>query len=171
MCSICDDTQKDSFPPTPDFQHLLIEVEQSGSGIFRILKFAKTQKPKKIEKEVLEVEAISEKRSSESSGNNSSNQITKSSATGISTGQAWLKFIEALGRNRRSRCDKLADLLKWSNTDNPKVLADLKASGLDYKIVPARHTTPNVEFKSTLAKCKRLLTVFPLGKRALMLFR
>ncbi len=89
----------------------------------------------------------------------------------VSTGQAWIKFIEGLGRNRRSRCDKLAELLKWSNTDNPKVLSDLKASGIDYKIMSSRHTTPNVEFKSTLAKCKRLLTAFPVSKRALMLFR
>ena len=54
---------------------------------------------------------------------------------------------------------------------NPKVLSDLKNSGIDFKISSNRHTTPNVEFKSTLAKCKRLLTAFPLNKRALMLFR
>ena len=54
---------------------------------------------------------------------------------------------------------------------NPKVLSDLKNSGIDFKILSNRHTTPNVEFKSTLAKCKRLLTAFPVNKRALMLFR
>ena len=54
---------------------------------------------------------------------------------------------------------------------NPKVLTDLKNSGIDFKILSNRHTVPNVEFKSTLAKCKRLLTAFPVNKRALMLFR
>ena len=77
-------------------------------------------------------------------------------------------YLEA---SSRARCDKLAELLKWSNMSNAKVLSDLKNSGIDFKISSNRHTTPNVEFKSTLAKCKRLLTAFPLNKRALMLFR
>ena len=112
-----------------------------------------------------------QKKDSVSNSSTPGPAITNAKVSSISSGQAWLQFIEALGRNRRSRCDKLSDLLKWSNEDNPKVLSDLKASGLTFKTVPNRHTPKNVEFKSTLTKCKRLLTAFPLGKRALMLFR
>lgn len=83
----------------------------------------------------------------------------------------WSQFNEALGRNRKQRCDKLTDLLKWSNIDNPKVLSDLQSSGVTFKITTNKHFTPNVEFKSSLIKCKRLMTAFPVPKRALMLFR
>ena len=48
---------------------------------------------------------------------------------------------------------------------------ELKNSGIDFKITDKRHFTPNVEYKSTLAKCKRLLTAFPMQKRMSMLFR
>ena len=48
---------------------------------------------------------------------------------------------------------------------------ELKNSGIDFKISDKRHFTPNVEYKSTLAKCKRLLTAFPMQKRMSMLFR
>ena len=215
MCSICDDSQKDSFPSIDFTSHLLIEVENN-NGAFQICKFSKTNKPvvplkrtapendeskstktpateddkkvtsgkspppyyfaEKTETESPKPEAKKAKidvaaSSASSTENSSSPAITSAKVSSISSGQAWLQFIEALGRNRRSRCDKLADLLKWSNMDNPKVLSDLKASGLTFKISPNRHTPRNVEFKSTLTKCKRLLTSFPLGKRALMLFR
>ena len=55
--------------------------------------------------------------------------------------------------------------------DNPKIITELKNSGIDFKISNNRHFTPNVEFKSTLAKCKRLLSAFPMQKRMSMMFR
>ena len=228
MCSICDDSQKDTFPSMDFTSHLLIEVDIEGANC-QIINFSKTAKPvvakrpslekdesKKDEVNVLKTPEKSSKppdkfdlmasssRTSEGPeskkakleiipvGNSTNSDqkkdsvsnssptpnsstpgpaITNAKVSSISSGQAWLQFIDALGRNRRSRCDKLSDLLKWSNEDNPKVLSDLKASGLTFKTVPNRHTPKNVEFKSTLTKCKRLLTAFPLGKRALMLFR
>ena len=203
MCSICDDSQKDSFPGLDFSSHLLIEVENNDQGDFKICKFSKTSKPVVVKrpspvKNDTAKSSESEKPPDKPPEPSTSSQpqppeakkskldiipinpekkdsnppaITTAKVSSISSGQAWLQFIDALGRNRRSRCDKLADLLKWSNADNPKVLSDLKASGLTYKILEKRHTPRNVEFKSTLAKCKRLLTAFPLGKRALMLFR
>ena len=89
----------------------------------------------------------------------------------ISSTTAWIQFNDALSRNRKSRCDKFAALLKWSNMDNPKIIQELKNSGIDFKIAANRHSPINVEFKSTLAKCKRILSAFPLQKRMSMLFR
>ena len=40
----------------------------------------------------------------------------------ISATTAWIQFNDALGRNRKTRCDKFAQLLKWSNMDNPKII-------------------------------------------------
>lgn len=197
MCTICDDSQKDTFPPEdPVKKCLLIEVELNPSiGVYTICGFQKTDRmvvPKREIKDVAPKEAAkpvapkvitvtlgsdsptpppSKKAKVPEAVNSAPNPVAGSKATALSSGHAWTQFNEALGRNRRSRCDKLAELLKWSNMDNPKIISDLKASGIDFKISPKRHLTPNVEFKSTLAKSKRLLTAFPIGKRTLMLFR
>lgn len=167
MCSICDDSQKDTFPSIDFTTHLIVDVQMDP---LTIIKFARTAKkpaapasaPTKRESEVKIIDNNEAKKAKIEA---------KPAASNLSSGQAWLGFIEALGRNRRSRCDKVADLLKWSNADDPKVLSDLKNSGITYKVLSTRHTTPNVEFKSTLTKAKRLLSSFPASKRALMLFR
>lgn len=178
MCSICDDSQKDTFPSTdPAAGYLIVEVQLESSSI-KIIKFTRTaSRPPGLAANKRETDAKAsdtnetKKAKIETVSSSAAAPAAASSVSSLSSGQAWLGFIEALGRNRRSRCDKIAELLKWSNADDPKVLSDLKNSGITYKIIQTRHTTPNVEFKSTLAKCKRLLSSFPASKRALMLFR
>ena len=198
MCAICDDMQRDTFPVLDPRPALLIEVE-TDNGAVKIFKCERIEKrinfkrdvSSEKSKDVVEVgndsevkvtneikkpkvdSAKSPAKSSVSSSSAVSSISTPSSfqAPKISATTAWIQFNDALGRNRKSRCDKFAQLLKWSNMDNPKIITELKNSGIDFKISNNRHFTPNVEFKSTLAKCKRLLSAFPMQKRMSMMFR
>ena len=110
MCAICDDSHKDAFS-VPDFNsHLLIELATGVNGI-QISQCKKTAKPpaapkrpaaspapKKDElssnEEMTVVNVAAKKAKMEVT-----EPVVKPKAA-ISSGQAWMEFIEALGRNR-----------------------------------------------------------------------
>lgn len=79
MCSICDDSQKDSFPSIDFKSHLLIEIDND-QGAFDICKFSKTDKPV-VPKRVSPDEDDSEKTDVNEDSNSANNDKTASDDT------------------------------------------------------------------------------------------
>ena len=173
--SKCERTEKRIQFPKPEKR----EVKQAGYSTENHKKTATATKTESspAKKSRLEIEPVPPKPSISNATTNSPSSSSSSPTPvvyqppKISSTTAWIQFNDALSRNRKSRCDKFAALLKWCNMDNPKIIQELKNSGIDFKIAANRHSPINVEFKSTLAKCKRILSAFPLQKRMSMLFR
>ncbi len=93
-------------------------------------------------------------------------------SAGPSTSTVWQQFNEALGRQRKQRADKLSDILKTIVADSPKILSDLKSSGIEYKSsVTTRHFKPTDDYNTNLAVCVALIESVAVPKRALMIFR
>ena len=121
MCAICDDSHKDAFS-VPDFNsHLLIELATGNNGlqISQCKKTARPPAPKRPASSPAPAPpATTKKKDDELSSNEEMTVVNvvndakkaKVEATpaapvakpkaAISSGQAWMEFIEALGRNR-----------------------------------------------------------------------
>ena len=58
-----------------------------------------------------------------------------------------------LGKNRKYRSDKIADILNQYVTEVPKVLSDLKSSGIEFKAANRKnHFVKNEDFRKHVAK-------------------
>ena len=110
MCAICDDSHKDTFS-VPDYNsHLIIELANGPNGL-QISQCKKTAKPIAVP---TKRPAASQAQAKIKDGLSSNEEMTVVNVAkkakiedpvvkpkaAISSGQAWMEFIEALGRNR-----------------------------------------------------------------------
>ena len=110
MCAICDDSHKDTFS-VPDYNsHLIIELANGPNGL-QISQCKKTAKPIAVPTKRPAASAATAKIKDGLSSNEEMTVVNVSKKAkieepvvkpkaAISSGQAWMEFIEALGRNR-----------------------------------------------------------------------
>ena len=64
----------------------------------------------------------------------------------------WPEFTNVLGKNRKYRSDKIAEILNQYLTEVPKVISDLKSSGISFDSAKRRnHFVKNDEFRKHVA--------------------